>query len=109
MYCFRHRDDLGNVQPARLLGIIRIVITGHKPPRGTRSPDLRLSIETDRETDGRWIAEIPEVPGAMADGKDEREAVTGAYAIALRILADEAEKSDDDLPESISFKRRAIA
>lgn len=51
-----------------------------------------LSIELDREGDGRWIAEVPKVPGAMAYGSTKREAVRRAYAIALRTLADSIEQ-----------------
>ena len=80
-----------------------------KPPCSTGSQNLRFNIEIERETDGRWIAEVPEVPGALAYGKTEREAVAKAYAIALRALADDVEKSQDLPPDSISFKRHAIA
>jgi predicted RNase H-like HicB family nuclease len=38
--------------------------------------------------DSRWIAEIPETPGALAYGRTEQEAISKAYAIALRALAD---------------------
>jgi predicted RNase H-like HicB family nuclease len=44
---------------------------------------LRFNIETERETDGRWIAEIPEIPGAMAYGKTEDEAKANAYVPGL--------------------------
>jgi len=44
---------------------------------------LRFSIQTEIETDERWIAEILEVPGAMAYGATEQEAITKSYAIAL--------------------------
>jgi predicted RNase H-like HicB family nuclease len=43
---------------------------------------LRFSVQTDQEDDGRWIAEIPEVLGAMAYGATVDEAVAKAYAIA---------------------------
>jgi hypothetical protein len=49
---------------------------------------LRFNIETERETDGRWIAEIPEIPGAMAYGKTEDEAKANAYARAWNPIAD---------------------
>jgi len=43
---------------------------------------MRFSIETEQEVHGRWIAEILEVPGALAYGLSEREAVAKAHAIA---------------------------
>jgi predicted RNase H-like HicB family nuclease len=48
---------------------------------------MRFKIDTDRETDGRWIAEIPNLPGVMAYGKSRIEAVAKAQALALRVLA----------------------
>ncbi len=50
-------------------------------------PPAALTVEFDREEDGRWIADIPECPGALAYGATQREAATKAYAIALRVLA----------------------
>jgi hypothetical protein len=44
-------------------------------------------IETEREEDGRWIAEINEIPGVLAYGKTERQAKAKAYALALRVVA----------------------
>lgn len=72
-----------------------------KPPRSDRSEDLRFNIETEREVDGRWIAEIGDLPGALAYGKTESEARAKAYAIALRAIADDVENSKD-VPQSIS-------
>lgn len=48
-------------------------------------------VETDREEDGRWIAEIVDVPGVMAYGATEQEAKAAAQVLALRVLADEIE------------------
>ena len=72
-----------------------------KRPRSDRSEDLRFNIQTEREVDGRWIAEIGDLPGALAYGKTEEEARAKAYAIALRAIADDVEKSKD-VPQSIS-------
>jgi predicted RNase H-like HicB family nuclease len=68
---------------------------------------LRFSVELEQETDGRWIAEIPEIPGALAYGKTKEEAINKAYAIALRAVADDVENSDED-PPNIRLER-AIA
>ena len=62
---------------------------------------MRFQFEIDRETDGRWIAEIPEVPGAMAYGASIEEAKARAYALALYAVADDVEKSNN-IPDSIS-------
>jgi predicted RNase H-like HicB family nuclease len=52
-------------------------------------------VETEREADGRWIAEIVDVPGVMAYGSSEKEAVASAQALALRILADRIEQQKE--------------
>ena len=49
-------------------------------------------VEFDREDDGRWIAEIPKLPGVMAYGLTKKEALQKVYAIALRTLADDIEQ-----------------
>jgi len=54
---------------------------------------LRFKFEIEREDDGRWLAEIPEVPGALAYGKNPDEAKAKAYALALYAIADDVEKS----------------
>ena len=55
---------------------------------------MNLTFETELETDGRWIAEVPELPGVMAYGKSEREAVGKAEALALRVLAERIEHGE---------------
>lgn len=49
-------------------------------------------VETELETDGRWIAEVLDLPGVMAYGSTEKKAVASAQAIALRVLADRIEE-----------------
>lgn len=69
---------------------------------------MRFSIETEREDDGRWIAEITDIPGALAYGNTEDEARANAYAVALRVIADQVEESKK-FPDSISVTRAATA
>ena len=47
-----------------------------------------LGIETEREDDGRWIAEVSALPGVMAYGATEAEAKSKVKALALRVIAD---------------------
>lgn len=54
-----------------------------------------MKIETERETDGRWIAEVMDIPGAMSYGETEAEAINLAKAIALRVIADRLEHGED--------------
>ena len=55
---------------------------------------MNLTFETELEIDGRWIAEVPELPGVMAYGKSESEAVGKAEALALRVLAERIEHGE---------------
>jgi len=73
-----------------------------RSPRSVKNQDLRFNIETERENDGRWIAEIADVPGVLAYGRTENQAKANAYALALREIADRVEKSRT-VPESISL------
>lgn len=57
-----------------------------------------MKIEIERETDGRWIAEIPELPGVMVYGDKRNEAISKVKVLALRILADKLEHGED-IPE----------
>ncbi len=45
--------------------------------------DRKYTIETEQETDGRWLAEVVEIPGAMAYGDTPEQAQTSAKALAL--------------------------
>ena len=57
-----------------------------------------MKIEIQREKDGRWIAEIPELPGVMVYGDSRNEAISKAEALALRVLADRLEHGEE-IPE----------
>jgi predicted RNase H-like HicB family nuclease len=57
-----------------------------------------LKIESEREEDGRWIAEVPTVPGVLVYGTTESEARAKAQALALRVIADRIENGEP-LPE----------
>jgi predicted RNase H-like HicB family nuclease len=53
------------------------------------------TVETEREDDGRWIAEVLDLPGVLAYGNTEKEAVAAAQALALRVLADRIEEQKE--------------
>ena len=64
-------------------------------PRRTETfTPMNLAVETEQETDGRWIAEIPQIPGALAYGVDRNEAISRVEALALRVLADRLEHGE---------------
>ncbi len=47
-----------------------------------------MKIEVEQEDDGRWIAEVPELPGVMAYGQTRQEAIDRTQSLSLRVLAD---------------------
>jgi predicted RNase H-like HicB family nuclease len=53
-----------------------------------------LLIETEREDDGRWLAEVPLLPGVLSYGATDVEARSKATALALRVIAERVENGD---------------
>jgi predicted RNase H-like HicB family nuclease len=56
--------------------------------------EMILKVEIERESDGRWIGEVPDLPGALAYGASEQEARAKVQALALRVLADRLEHGE---------------
>ena len=57
-----------------------------------------MNIEIEREDDGRWIAEVPDLPGVMIYGQSREEAISKVKALALRVLADRLDHGEE-IPE----------
>lgn len=55
------------------------------------STGVTFTIELQRETDGRWLAEVPLLPGVLCYGADRDEAVARVQALALRVIAERLE------------------
>nr|VFJ72002.1 MAG: Predicted nuclease of the RNAse H fold, HicB family [Candidatus Kentron sp. FW] len=55
---------------------------------------MQFTVETEWETDGRWIAEVTELPGAMQYGRTRSEAIARAEALALRAIAERIEAGE---------------
>ena len=55
---------------------------------------MNFTVETERESDGRWIAEVTELPGVMVYGQTQQEAVAKAQALALRVVAERLEHGE---------------
>jgi predicted RNase H-like HicB family nuclease len=49
---------------------------------------MPLTIEVEQDEDGRWIAEVPELPGVLTYGQSRQQAINRAQALCLRVLAD---------------------
>ena len=65
---------------------------------------ITLKLDVEREDDGRWLAEVIELPGVLASGDTQGAAVSKVQALALRVLAERLEHSETG-PEllSVSF------
>lgn len=66
---------------------------------------MKLSIELDREDDGRWIAEALELPGVMTHGATREEAISNTERLAIEVVADRIKHGE--LPASalnVSFE-----
>ena len=63
---------------------------------------MNYTIEHEREDDGRWIAEVPELPGVLAYGATPDEAMAKAEVLALRVIAERLEHNETG-PQPISI------
>ena len=64
---------------------------------------LSLTIEVEQEEDGRWIAEVMELPGVMVYGDSEPDAVRKAKSLALQVLAERIATAELPELDSIEF------
>jgi len=55
---------------------------------------MNFTVEFEREEDGRWLAEVPDVPGVMVYGDSREEAAARVQAFALRVIADRLEHGE---------------
>jgi len=64
---------------------------------------MTFTVEYEQEEDGRWLAEVLELPGVLAYGQTSEEAIAKAQALALRVLADRLEHGESSELVNISF------
>jgi predicted RNase H-like HicB family nuclease len=57
---------------------------------------VKLTVEFDREVDGRWIAEVPDLPGVLTYGRTRKEALANVQAIAFAVLASDVKRGRRD-------------
>lgn len=55
---------------------------------------MPLTIEVEQEDDGRWLAEVTDIPGVMAYGQTRDEAIDRVQALTLRVLADRLDNGE---------------
>ena len=63
---------------------------------------MNITLECEQEIDGRWIAEVPQLPGVLAYGSSSADAMLKAEVLALRVIADRLENGETK-PISIQF------
>jgi predicted RNase H-like HicB family nuclease len=63
---------------------------------------MNFTLECEQEEDGRWIAEVPELPGVLAYGSSSIDAMAKAEVLALRVIADRLENGESE-PINIRF------
>ena len=61
---------------------------------GGHEPLITFKVEIEREEDGRWLAEVVELPGALAYGDTQQVAVSRVQALALRVIAERLEHGE---------------
>ena len=69
---------------------------------------MQLTLEVEREEDGRWIAEVPQLSRVLAYGTTQAEAMSKAEVLALRVLAERIEHGEAE-PVAINFVLPAAA
>jgi predicted RNase H-like HicB family nuclease len=70
---------------------------------------MKFTIEYEQETDGRWLAEVLELPGVLAYGRTPEEAMSRVQALGLRVLAERLEQEEAQFTlMNISFIHNAI-
>jgi predicted RNase H-like HicB family nuclease len=67
-----------------------------------------FTLECEQEVDGRWIAEVPELPGVLSYGDSAADAMSKAEILALRVIAERLENSEAK-PVSINFSLPIMA
>jgi len=67
---------------------------------------MTFRVEVEQQTDGRWIAEVVELSGAMACGATREEAVSRVQALALRVVADRLDNGEES-PSHLNIAFRA--
>jgi predicted RNase H-like HicB family nuclease len=68
------------------LSLVRHTTKSARKTKGGRI--VPLTIEVEQEEDGRWLAEVPDLPGVLAYGQTRQEAIERAQILCLRVLAD---------------------
>ena len=86
---------IGRAQPISGSKMAKVELrTGVQFVSSPRKAARMLSLEIEREEDGRWIGAVPELPGVLAHGATEADARAKVIALALRVIADRIENGE---------------
>jgi len=91
----------GGGGPVNLV-LLGVIVSGARTIEHRREQVVNFDIECEREDDGRWLAEVPQLPGVLAYGTTRDEAMAKAQVLALRVLAERLEHGESQ-PQSISI------
>lgn len=100
----REEPNRAGITPRILVGTIdHSIVARRRPPNRPHNElgyaeGVNLTIDLDREEDGRWIAEALELPGVMSYGKTREEAISNAERLAIEVIADRI--THGELPSS---------
>lgn len=64
---------------------------------------MTLRVDLEREEDGRWLADVVDLPGTMAYGSTRDEALRAVETLALRVVADRVEHREIERPDKVEF------
>lgn len=89
-------ESLGKRAKTRVNSILRAAMKAdaYRSPKKRDPSVILLNVEVARETDGRYFADIPALPGVMKYGKSKDEALRNVQALALRVIADRLEEGE---------------
>ena len=60
----------------------------------SKEAPMNFTLESELEEDGRWLAEVPELPGVLAYGSTKSEVMARVEILALRVVAEKLKKSE---------------
>ena len=75
----------------------------HKRRAEHEAPVVLLHFEVEREDDGRYLVEVMDLPGVMAYGETEQEAVRLTASLALRVIAERIENGETPVNRGLNF------
>jgi len=91
----------GGGGPVNLV-LLGVIVSGARTIVHRREQIVNFDIECGREDDGRWLAEVPQLPDVLAYGTTRDEAMAKAQVLALRVLAERLVHGESQ-PQSISI------